>query len=228
MTRIKVWGFVLLALSFLLAATQSLVDLYDGRQDKVYPLVERGNAWPVPGGAVLKSSGAQSFRPVTISLDPTMNPVAFMIRGRREFELITNWPVKNRYELLVFEGERLLERKTFEIHWGKENLYTTLFAAFPHTLRIFPVDVPRAGQYHVMLDETTLPEFNISGMALEVRHNAVASSKQVWDLVIFLAVPGALLVLVGSWRQYFEDKRRRQNQASAQSAPTGGGENNGL
>jgi hypothetical protein len=160
---------------------------FSGSTVTEHRLGEKGTRWTLPSGAVLRFSRANAFKPVELELNPAMNTVGFAL----VFEVVGDVRVEpvrgNAYQaLLLLDGTPLLQKQVSisrGTSQGPDQRWSELVAT---------VDVPAAGSYAFVLEETAQPELPLAGITLQVRRNVVKARKEiVWGGVMLL-IAGAV------------------------------------
>ena len=155
---------------------------FSGGKVVAYKLGEKGARWTLPSGDVMRFSTANAYEPVELALDPKMNSVGLVLL----FEVVGDVRVEpvrgNAYRaLLLADGTPVVEKPVTirrGTNQGPDQRWSELAAI---------VDVPSAGKYAFVLEETAPPELPLAGITLEVRRNIVRPMMQlVWAGVALL------------------------------------------
>ena len=155
---------------------------FSGARVAEHRLGDKGERWTLPSGDVMRSSNANTFKPVEIPLDPAMNTVGIAL----VFEVVGDVRVEpvrgNAYQaLLLADGNPLVQKRVTisrGTSQGPDQRWSELVAT---------VDVPSARTYTFVLEETSAPELPLTGISLQVRRNVVrARMELVWAGVALL------------------------------------------
>lgn len=159
---------------------------FSGERVGSFPVAERGSAWTLPGGVILRFSGNAAFKPFTVVLDPQMTPVGFVVKAQFAAAAAARSPVSNRYHATLYlEGSPVLEKSFSLSHSGGKNPEHVT-----HSVALGTLDVGRAGQYTFVLEERGRPEIAVNALEVEVRRN-------VREPVMGLVWSGVALLMLG-------------------------------
>jgi len=168
---------------------------FSGAMVAEHRLGEKGGRWTLPSGDVMRFSKANAFKPVELALDPAMNTVGLAL----VFEVVGDVRVEpvrgNAYAALLFAGASPLVEKQVSISRGPNPGPNQLWSELVAT-----VDVPTAGTYTFVLEETKPPELPLADIRLQVRRNVVRARMEiVWSGVAML-VAGVIAFFVATGR----------------------------
>ncbi|MET0217447.1 MAG: hypothetical protein ABW205_05885 [Burkholderiales bacterium] len=155
---------------------------FSGGKVAEHRLGEKGARWTLPNGDVMRFSKGNAFEPVELALDPAMNPVGLVL----VFEVVGDVrmePVRgNEYHALLLADALPVVEKQVTIRRGTEQGPNQHRSELVATL-----DVPAAGKYDFVLEETASPELPLAGITLEVRRNVLRPDMDlVWAGVALL------------------------------------------
>lgn len=134
---------------------------------------DRGSAWPLSGGTVLKFPANRGFKPLDIDLDPEMNPVRFTWIGEVSYSRQAG-NSRNEYKGSLYLNGRGVMSEKFSISGSDEDDGATESSTSIGTVR-----VPSAGRYQFVLEETTQPPLPARDIRIEVRRNTVVPAMGV-------------------------------------------------
>jgi hypothetical protein len=168
---------------------------FSGGKVAEHRLGEKGARWTLPSGDVMRFSNANAFKPVELQLDPAMNTVGLAL----VFEVVGDVRVEpvrgNAYQaLLLADGTPLVEKRVAisrGTNPGPDQRWSELVAT---------IDVPSAGTYTFVLEETEPPELPLTGISLQVRRNVVRVRMEVVWAGVALLVAGIVAFFVGTRR----------------------------
>jgi hypothetical protein len=168
---------------------------YSGRLVAEHRLGEKGARFTLPSGDVMRFSSANAYRPVELALDPAMNTVGLVL----VFEVVGDVHVEpvrgNAYRtLLLADGDPLVEKQVTisrGANPGPDQRRSELVAT---------VDVPRAGTYTFVLEETRPVELPLRSIGLEVRRNVVRARMDVVWAGVAMLTAGVVAFFVATRR----------------------------
>lgn len=160
---------------------------FSGGKVAAYKLGEKGTRWTLPSGDVMRFSMANAYEPVELALEPQMNTVGLVL----VFEVVGDVRVEpvrgNAYRALLLADGAPMVQKQVSIRRGSnpgpDQRWSELAATF---------EVPHAGKYVFVLEETAPPELPLAGVTLEVRRNVVRPMMQLVWAGVALLVAGVL------------------------------------
>lgn len=162
---------------------------FSGQQVGKFLISERASTWHLPGGIAMSFGGTGGYKPFSVDLEPQMNPVrlnwhalvnddAFVIKTIKE----------NRYIASLYLDQQRLLRESIHIS-RRDKVGAKGEGEKDEWQSIGTLNVPRAGQYHFVLEESTKPALRVSGFEIEVRRNVILPDmKIVWSGTALLVV----------------------------------------
>ena len=169
-----------------------------------YSLWRSGKAPP----AWVEMKGAPPpYSPVALELHPGMNPVGFIWAGTSSVVSTFDRP-SNHYRAVLYLDSHKLMVEDFSVSFNDKESGGLRITWIP----IGAIDVPRAGTYRFVLEDSTHPRLSFSDMHIEVRRNVVRPN-------IAVALGGGALALAGLFLAIaMLYLGRKADQAAAQQA----------
>lgn len=161
-------------------------EYFSGERVGAFPVAERGSAWTLPGGVILRYSSDAAFKPFTVALDPQMTPVGFVVKAQFAAAAAVRSQVSNRYHATLYlDGAPVFEKSFSLAHSGGRNPEHV-----SHSVALGTLEVGRTGQYTFVLEERGRQEIAVNTLEVEVRRNVRAP-------VMALVWSGVALLLLG-------------------------------
>ncbi len=147
---------------------------FSGQQVGKYQVSERATTWRLPG-ITMSFGGAGGYRPFSVDLDPQMNPVRLNWRAVVNEDAVfgTQTIKENRYMASLFLDQQRLLKEAIYISRRREKVGEKRGGEKDEWQSIGTLNVPRAGQYHFVLEEISKPALRVSGFEIEVRRNVI-------------------------------------------------------
>lgn len=178
--------------------------LFSGQQVGKYQVTERASTWSLPGGITMRFGVTGGYKPFGVNLDPQMNPVRLIWHALVDDHVIGADKVRqNRYMVSMYLDQQLLLKESMQIVRNKE-VGKKSGGIKDEWKTIGTLDVPRAGQYHFVIEEMAKPELRVSDISIEVRRNIeFPDMRIVWPGTALLATAflGILIALFGNFRK---------------------------
>ena len=177
---------------------------FSGQEVGKYQISERATTWRLPGGIAMSIGVAGGYKPFSVDLEPQMNPVRLNWRALVNDDGIfgTKTIKENRYMASLYLDQQQLLKEAIYITRRREageKGRVERRGEQDEWQSIGTLNVPRAGQYHFVLEEISKPALRVSGFEIEVRRNVILPDMRiVWPgtallVAAFLSLAVALI-----------------------------------
>jgi len=177
----------MLMLGLLLGPTYYVLCEYlSGEDGETFTLAERAARWTLPDGTILRFARGQAYRPVTLTLDPGMNLIAFLLTFEAAPESTDASKSTDNYEVTLLQSDQpIFER----------SLAVKLAPGSKATVETGKLALYYPGAYQFLLQEAGAPHVPVSQVRLQVRKHIKAPSLPLTASGLVLLVAGLALTL---------------------------------
>jgi hypothetical protein len=181
---VTITGLAMIAIGFALSVGYDLYCIHvSGQQLGKFPVAESSAALRRVTDGRKQSFPGPAAKPISIDLDPSMNPVLFNWSGYVSSLKVTSQDYNEYRSSLFFAGRPAMQASVRV--WGNDHPNERSRAQ--HSIGWF--NVTQAGRYDLMVAETH-HEVKVTGIEVEVRRNVLVPSKPI-------VLTGWLLLVVG-------------------------------
>ena len=157
---------------------------FSGKAVGTFEISGRVARLALPGGMGLSFGRAGAFRPVSLDLDPKMNPLSFTLRGTMERRVDAA-----TYRARLFLGSRpVLDKGVWLTRKEKDSDREAVVADVGN------LTVESAGQYQFVLEDSSQAgSEKVTGLNIEVRRNVKAPNMRIVWTGVALLVLGCMI-----------------------------------
>jgi len=131
-----------------------------GEAGETFTLSERANRWTLPDGSILRFVRGQVYRPLTLTLDPGMNRIAF----RLTFEAAPGSSgaprATDEYQVTLLQSDQPIFERSLRV---------TLAPDAKATVEAGRLEVYYPGAYEFLLEEVGTPRVPVAQVRLQVK-----------------------------------------------------------